>query len=189
MNVIPTPIQDLVVIEPRVFKDDRGYFFEQYNKEKMVQKGLNYEFIQDNQSKSTYGVIRGLHYQLAPYAQTKLVRAVVGKIFDVAVDLRKNSPTFGHWYGIELSDENFLQLLVPKGFAHGFSVMSETAIVHYKCDCLYNPQAERGINFADKSLNIDWKVEMEFAAVSSKDRVHPDLEKAEMNFVFGSPEL
>jgi dTDP-4-dehydrorhamnose 3,5-epimerase len=183
MNVIPTPIADLFVIEPRVFKDERGYFFEHYNEEKHKAVGLNHRFVQDNQSKSTYGVIRGLHYQLAPFAQTKLLRVIQGKIFDVAVDLRKNSKTFGHWYGVEISDDNFLQLLIPKGFAHGFSVLSETAIVHYKCDSVYNPAAEKGIVYSDKSLNIDWHISNKDAIVSPKDKMFPGFDKAEMNFL------
>lgn len=186
MNVIPTQIPDLFVIEPRVFRDERGYFFEQYNDEKFKKNGLNYKFVQDNQSKSSYGVIRGLHFQLAPYAQTKLVRAIQGKIFDVAVDIRKNSPTFGHWYGLELTDENFLQLLVPRGFAHGFSVLSETAIVHYKCDNLYNASSEKGIIYNDKSLDIDWQVPPKKALVSPKDKMLPDFDNAEINFLYGS---
>jgi dTDP-4-dehydrorhamnose 3,5-epimerase len=186
MKLHSTPIPDLFVIEPRVFRDDRGYFLESYNDDKFKANKLQYNFIQDNQSKSSYGVIRGLHYQLAPYAQTKLLRVIVGKIFDVAVDIRKNSPTFGNWYGIELSDDNFLQLIVPKGFAHGFSVLSETAIVQYKCDSLYAPQAEKGILFSDKSLNIDWHLKPEEAVVSPKDKILPDFDNAEMNFYYGS---
>lgn len=184
MNVLSTPVQDLVVIEPRVFRDDRGYFLEHFSEDKFTKAGLHYKFVQDNQSKSTYGVVRGLHYQLAPYAQSKLVRVIQGSIFDVAVDIRKNSPTFGHWYGIELTDENFLQLLVPKGFAHGFSVLSETAIVHYKCDNVYNPQAERGILYNDNSLDIDWHINIQKAIVSPKDKMWPAFDKAEMNFIF-----
>jgi dTDP-4-dehydrorhamnose 3,5-epimerase len=183
MNVIPTPIADLFVIEPHVFKDDRGYFYEQYNEEKFSNAGLNFRFVQDNQSKSAYGVIRGLHYQLAPFAQTKLLRAIKGKIFDVAVDLRKNSKTFGQWYGVELTEDNFLQLLIPKGFAHGFSVLSEIAVVHYKCDQLYNPSAEKGIVYNDKSLNIDWHIDPNDALVSPKDKILPGINSAEMNFV------
>lgn len=186
MNLIPTPIQDLIVIEPRLFRDERGYFFESFNEEKFKSAGLNYKFIQDNQSKSSYGVIRGLHYQLAPFAQTKLLRVLEGKIFDVAVDIRKNSPTFGHWYGIELSDDNFLQLLIPRGFAHGFSVLSDTATVLYKCDNAYNPASEKGIIYNDKSLDIDWHIKPEKAIVSPKDKMLPDFDKAEMNFVFGN---
>jgi dTDP-4-dehydrorhamnose 3,5-epimerase len=183
MNIISTPISDLYVIEPRVFKDDRGYFFEHYSDEKFKNAGLNYRFVQDNESKSSFGVIRGLHYQLAPFAQTKLLRVIQGKIFDVAVDLRKNSATFGHWYGVEISEDNFLQLLIPRGFAHGFSVLSNIAIVHYKCDYIYNPSAEKGILYNDKSLNIDWHINTKDALVSPKDKILPDFDKAEMNFL------
>jgi dTDP-4-dehydrorhamnose 3,5-epimerase len=186
MNVIPTPISDLYVIEPLVYRDERGYFLEHFNEERFKENSLHYKFVQDNQSKSSYGVIRGLHYQLAPYAQTKILRVIQGKVFDVAVDIRKNSPTFGHWYGIELSDDNFLQLLIPRGFAHGYSVLSETAIVHYKCDNFYNQSSEKGILYKDKSLDIDWHVDPQNALVSPRDKMWPDFENAEMNFLFGS---
>jgi dTDP-4-dehydrorhamnose 3,5-epimerase len=186
MNVIPTPILDLYVIEPRVFRDERGYFMEHFNAEKFKNKGLISHFVQDNQSKSSYGVIRGLHYQLAPYAQTKLIRVIEGRIFDVAVDIRKNSPTFGHYYGIELSGENNLQLLIPKGFAHGYSVLSQEAIVHNKCDSFYHPDAEKGILYSDPSLNIDWHLKPDEAVISPKDRMWPVFNKAEMNFTFGN---
>lgn len=184
MNLVETGIPDLYIIEPKIFADSRGYFFESYNQQALKTKGIDITFIQDNQSKSTYGVLRGLHYQLGPYAQTKLVRAIQGRIYDVAVDIRTNSPTFGKWFGVELSDENFKQLLVPQGFAHGFSVLSETAIVSYKCDNFYNKECERGIIFNDPSLNIDWKIDLSKAIVSSKDLVHPDLAHAEMNFYY-----
>jgi dTDP-4-dehydrorhamnose 3,5-epimerase len=174
------------VIEPRVFRDERGYFFEHYNEDKFKAKGLNYRFVQDNQSKSVFGVIRGLHYQLAPYAQTKLVRVIQGKVFDVAVDIRKNSPTFGNWYGIELSDENFLQLLIPRGFAHGYAVLSDTAVFQYKCDNPYNPESEKGILYSDKSLDIEWHVDPKDAIISPKDNILPDFDKAEMNFLYGN---
>ena len=186
MNIITTPIPDLLVIEPRIYRDERGYFYEHYNEDKFKKEGLNYKFVQDNQSKSVFGVIRGLHYQLAPFAQTKLVRAFQGKVFDVAVDIRKNSPTFGNWYGIELSDENFLQLLIPRGFAHGYAVLSETAVFHYKCDNPYNPASEKGILYSDKSLDIDWHVDPKDAIISPKDNILPDFERAEMNFLYGN---
>ncbi|MCX7986767.1 MAG: dTDP-4-dehydrorhamnose 3,5-epimerase [Bacteroidales bacterium] len=182
MNKIETPIRDLYILEPKVFRDDRGYFAELFNQQKFNDLGFSYQFVQDNQSCSTYGVIRGLHYQLAPYAQTKLVRAVRGKILDVAVDLRKESPTFGKWFGVELSEDNLLQLLIPRGFAHGFSVLSDSAIVHYKCDNFYHPQSERGINFNDPFLNIDWQIPVDKAIVSPKDRMWPTFDKADMNF-------
>jgi len=185
MNVIPTPIPDLFVIEPRVFRDERGYFLEHFNEEKFINAGFHYRFVQDNQSKSSQGVVRGLHYQLAPFAQTKLLRVIQGRVFDVAVDIRKNSPTFGNWYGIELSDDNFLQLLIPKGFAHGFSVISKTAVVQYKCDNFYNSSAEKGILYCDKSLDIDWHVDPKLILVSTKDKMLPDFDNAEMNFLYG----
>lgn len=182
MEIQKTPIDGLLIIKPDVFKDERGYFFESYNEERFINNGVSMKFVQDNQSKSSYGVIRGLHYQLEPYAQTKLVRVLQGKIYDVAVDIRKDSPTFGQWYGVELSDENFLQFLLPKGFAHGFSVLSQVAVVLYKCDNYYNKASERGIIYNDKSLNIDWKIKPEAVLVSDKDKMLNSFEKAEMNF-------
>lgn len=182
MEIEKTNLQDLLIIKPKVFEDNRGYFFESYNEKKYIEQGLKYHFVQDNESLSSYGIIRGLHYQLAPYAQTKLVRVITGKIFDVAVDLRQNSPTFGQWHGTELSEENKKQMLIPKGFAHGFSVLSETSIVFYKCDNFYHPESERGINYRDDELNIDWKIDLKEAVVSAKDKVLPDLKNADMNF-------
>lgn len=172
----------LYIIEPKVFEDRRGYFFESYNKKIFDEMGHNLTFVQDNQSKSTYGVIRGLHFQIAPYAQTKLVRVLEGIILDVVVDLRKGSPTFGKSYSIELSSENKRQLLVPKGFAHGFSVLSETAVVFYKCDEFYYPEYERGLLYNDHALSIDWKIERGKETVSAKDKLLPLFESAEMNF-------
>lgn len=184
MEIIRTKIQDLLIIKPIVFEDNRGYFFESYNENIFQEKGLNLSFVQDNESKSGYGVIRGLHYQLAPYSQTKLVRVIAGKVFDIAVDLRKDSPTFGKWSGIELSADNKIQFLIPKGFAHGFSVLSESATFIYKCDDLYNPKAERGINFNDPFLNIDWRIKPNEAIISPKDKVFPNFKEAEKNFEF-----
>jgi dTDP-4-dehydrorhamnose 3,5-epimerase len=184
MNVIDTPIPGLKIIEPKVFADERGYFFESFNEAVFVSHNLNYKFIQDNESKSTYGVIRGLHYQLEPYSQAKLVRVLQGKVFDVAVDIRKGSPGFGKWYGIELSSENKLQLLIPRGFAHGFSVLSETAVFSYKCDGLYRKDAERGILFNDPFLNIDWKINNDKNIISEKDKIQPLFNDAEKNFTF-----
>lgn len=186
MQVIKTEFPDLLIIEPKVFEDSRGYFFESFNSIKFQELGIDITFVQDNESKSSYGVIRGLHYQLSPYAQTKLIRVVSGKILDVVVDIRQNSPTFGKHFSIELSSDNKTQLLVPKGFAHGFAVLTETAIVSYKCDELYNPEAERGIRYNDPKLVIDWKIDNEKAIISSKDRVHPELINAEMNFLYGN---
>lgn len=182
MEVIQTKIPGLLIIKPKVFEDSRGYFFESYNRKKLEDHELHYEFVQDNESLSTYGTIRGLHYQLAPHAQTKLIRVISGKILDVAVDIRKNSPTFGQWVSTELSEENKAQLLVPRGFAHGFSVLSKQAVVFYKCDNLYNPESERGINFRDPQLNIDWQIDPADTIISAKDKVLPEFVEAEMNF-------
>lgn len=182
MEIIKTPIPDLLVIKPRVFEDARGFFTETYNEKTFKQAGIDIPFCQDNLSKSSYGVIRGLHYQLAPYSQTKLVSVLQGTVWDVAVDLRKDSTTFGQWYGVELSLENHLQFLIPKGFAHGFSVLSETAIFSYKCDDYYTPTSERGISYNDPFLNIDWKIPAEKSLVSEKDINHPVFKSAEMNF-------
>ena len=182
MEITTTPIADLLVITPKVFRDDRGYFLETFNIKKLEEAGINTSFVQDNESKSTQGVIRGLHYQLNPYAQGKLVRAIEGTVYDVAVDLRKDSPTFGQWYGVELSGENKKQFYIPRGFAHGFSVLSETAVFAYKCDAYYHPEAERGIRFDDPELNIDWKVDVQKAVVSVKDEANISFAKAEYNF-------
>jgi dTDP-4-dehydrorhamnose 3,5-epimerase len=184
MKIIKARIPDLLVIEPSVFEDDRGYFFESYNQSVFETENLRFNFVQDNQSKSRYGVIRGLHYQIEPYAQVKLVRVLSGKIFDVSVDIRKGSPTFGQWAGVELSEENKKQILIPKGLAHGFSVLSETAVVFYKCDNFYHPEADRGIIYNDKSLNIDWRIDAEDEIASEKDLQHPRLQEAENNFVY-----
>ena len=182
MKIEKTNIPDLLVIKPKVFEDNRGYFFESYNEKKFFEQDLTYAFVQDNESLSSYGIIRGLHYQLAPHAQAKLVRVIRGRIFDVAVDIRKNSPTYGEWHGTELSEENKKQMLIPKGFAHGFSVLSESAIVFYKCDDFYHPESERGIHYQDESLHIDWKIDPEKAIISDKDKKLPNLADADMNF-------
>jgi dTDP-4-dehydrorhamnose 3,5-epimerase len=182
MEVTETGIEGLLIIEPAIFKDDRGYFFESYNAEKFIKAGLDFTFVQDNQSKSSYGVVRGLHYQVEPYAQTKLVRVLQGKILDVAVDIRKSSSTFGKWISLEISDLNKKQMLIPKGFAHGFSVLSDTAVVLYKCDALYAPEAERGIIYNDRHLNIDWGIRPIDIIVSKKDKLLSSLKNAEINF-------
>jgi dTDP-4-dehydrorhamnose 3,5-epimerase len=170
MKVNNTKINGLYIIEPQVFEDERGYFFENYNKIKLDDAlKVEYNFVQDNESKSSYGVIRGLHFQLSPYSQAKLVRVIQGKVYDVAVDLRKHSPTFGKWVGVELSGENKKQFLIPKGFAHGFSVLSENAIFAYKCDEYYHPESESGIIYNDPALNIDWKIPEKNMIVSEKD--------------------
>ena len=175
IKVNETGIEGLQLIEPRIFRDPRGYFYESYNKERLEFHGLHDEFIQDNESRSTYGVIRGLHYQKEPYAQAKLVRVTEGSIFDVAVDIRPGSPTYGKWYGVEISADNFLQLFIPAGFAHGFSVLSDHATVLYKCDHYYHPQSESGIRFDDPVLQIDWKIDPDKIIVSEKDRILPYL--------------
>ncbi|MBN1927807.1 MAG: dTDP-4-dehydrorhamnose 3,5-epimerase [Prolixibacteraceae bacterium] len=182
MKITKTNIPGLLIIEPDVFTDDRGYFFESYNHAKFLDANIDPTFIQDNESKSVYGVIRGLHYQLDPYGQSKLIRVIEGKVWDVAVDIRKESPTFGEWFGLEISAENKKQFFIPKGFAHGFSVLSETAIFSYKCDKYYNKASERGIAYNDPQLGIDWNIDPANAIVSEKDRQHPGIENAEMNF-------
>lgn len=182
MKLHKTSIKDLWVIEPKVIKDQRGYFFESYNKQTFEEAGLHYNFVQDNQSLSRKNVIRGLHYQLAPYVQAKLVRILQGRVLDVAVDLRKNSPTFGKHFSVELSHENNLHFLIPGGFAHGFSVLSREAVLFYKCDNYYCKKAERGIAYNDSRLQIDWKTETDKALVSEKDAVLPKFEQAEKNF-------
>ncbi|MCW3074949.1 MAG: dTDP-4-dehydrorhamnose 3,5-epimerase [Flaviaesturariibacter sp.] len=173
MGFTTCDITGLVIIEPQVFEDDRGYFFEAYNEKRFKEAGIACDFIQDNQSKSSYGVIRGLHYQLPPYAQSKLVRVLEGSIIDVAVDLRKGSPTFGKQFSIELSADNKKQLFIPHGFAHGFSVLSQIAIVLYKCDQYYNKQSEAGIRFNDETLAIDWGIPPSQAVISEKDAILP----------------
>lgn len=176
MTIETTPIQDLLIINPTVFEDARGYFFEAYNQEKLAALGVTIDFVQDNQSFSKRGTLRGLHYQNPPFAQTKLVRVLQGDIIDVAVDIRRASPTYGQHFAIRLSAENKKQLLIPHGFAHGFSVISETAVVLYKCDQFYNKESEGGIRFDDPSLNIDWGIDLKDAIVSDKDLVLPGID-------------
>lgn len=175
MKIRKTDIEGLIIIEPSVFEDKRGYFYESYNETSYHAAGITNRFVQDNQSKSSYGVIRGLHMQVEPYAQAKLIRVIEGSVFDVALDVRKGSPTYGKWFGLELSAENKLQMLVPKGCCHGFSVVSETATVFYKCDEFYKPGSEAGINFDDPDLAIDWRIPAEKAIVSEKDLALPFL--------------
>ena len=182
MRIEKTDIEGLLVIEPKIFRDERGYFYESYNQQQFENNQLETDFVQDNQSKSVRGVVRGLHYQLNPYAQTKLVRVLQGVIFDVAVDIRKDSPTYGNWFGLELSEENMKQLLIPGGFAHGFSVLSDTAVVFYKCDQFYNPGHERGIRLDDPDLGIDWKIRKDEMIISSRDSELPSFAEADMNF-------
>ena len=181
---LETDFSGLALFEPKVFGDDRGYFFESYNEKLMADAGITTVFRQDNQSFSRYGVIRGLHFQLNPYSQSKLVRVVEGEIYDVALDLRKGSPTFGKWFGIELSAQNKRQLYIPQGFAHGFSVLSQQATILYKCDNFYNQQYEGGVIYDDPALGIDWKIDPAGAIVSDKDKTLPTLDKVETNFIY-----
>lgn len=175
MQIRETAIDGLLILEPRVFEDARGYFFESYHKQELEDHGIKFSFDQDNQSRSAFGVIRGLHFQKDPWAQTKLIRVIEGMIYDVAVDIRPGSPSFGQWYGLEISAKNHLQLLVPAGFAHGFSVLSEFATVLYKCDTYYHPESESGIHCYDPDLRIDWKIDLNRAVLSKKDRNLPFL--------------
>ncbi|MFT3702254.1 MAG: dTDP-4-dehydrorhamnose 3,5-epimerase [Agriterribacter sp.] len=184
MPFIKTNFQGLFVFEPVVFEDERGYFFESYNQATFSAEGLEYKWVQDNQSKSSYGVVRGLHFQNPPKAQAKLIRVLSGTILDIAVDIRKGSPTYGQSFAIELSHENKLQLLIPHGFAHGFSVLSKEATVMYKCDCLYDKQSEGGISYSDPLLSIDWKIPADKMIISGKDVASPPLSQAKNDFVF-----
>ena len=174
MRVKETPLKDCYIIEPIIFEDDRGYFYEKYNEKRFENlTGLNGHFVQDNISKSSYGVLRGLHLQKGEYAQAKLVSCLEGEVWDVAVDLRVDSPTFGQWYGVELTAENKRQFYIPRGFAHGFSVLSDIAIFTYKCDNFYNKESEGGILWNDTDLNIDWKLPTEVIQLSEKDKIQP----------------
>ncbi len=183
MKIQETEFAGLYVIEPGVYYDPRGYFFESCRQDWFA-SFADVHFVQDNESKSSHGVLRGLHYQLAPFSQTKLIRVTLGKIWDVVVDIRRGSPTFGRWFGIELNDENKKQLFIPKGFAHGFSVLSEHAIVSYKCDNYYHAPSESGIRYNDAKISIDWKIDLDTAIVSNKDKVWPGIDEANYNFVF-----
>jgi dTDP-4-dehydrorhamnose 3,5-epimerase len=182
MKVVETGFKGLFVLEPRVFADERGYFFESFNSQTFKNNDLDFEWVQDNQSQSKYGVVRGLHFQKPPYAQTKLIRVLKGEILDVVVDLRHDMPTYGKSFSIVLSSQNHLQLLIPKGFAHGFSVLSEEADVMYKCDALYNKESESGILFNDPKLGIDWQVEQDKMVVSDKDLVLPAFDAQHILF-------
>lgn len=184
MEKIETGIPGLFLLKPRVFEDSRGFFFESFNKKEMDFLNIGYDWVQDNQSRSAYGVIRGLHFQQDPFAQAKLVRVLEGRILDVAVDIRKGSPTHGKVYAVELSEENRLQLLIPRGFAHGFSVLSPTAGVLYKCDNYYSNKHEGGIRVDDPDLNIDWKVPMSNAIISDKDKVLPAFKDLSTQFTY-----
>ena len=182
MNVIKTAIPDVLIIEPKIFRDDRGYFFESFSQKEFEEKVGKINFVQDNESMSSYGVMRGLHFQRPPFTQSKLVRCVRGKVLDVAVDIRLGSPTYGKHVAVELTEENHLQFFVPRGFAHGFSVLSDTAIFQYKCDNFYAPEADGGIQLMDDSLNIDWRIPQEKAILSPKDTKHPFLKNLDNPF-------
>jgi dTDP-4-dehydrorhamnose 3,5-epimerase len=184
MAFTETGFPDLLVYDPIVFRDPRGYFFESYSERAFLEGGVGIRFVQDNQARSVYGVVRGLHYQNPPHAQTKLLRVLQGSILDVAVDLRRNSPTYGKVFSIELSAENMKQLLVPKGFAHGYSVLSETAEVFYKCDEFYHKESEGGLAYNDPFLNIDWRIPAERMIISEKDTKYNGFENCTHNFVF-----
>lgn len=175
MNIIKTSIEGLLIIEPRVFEDARGYFLESFSERTFTEQVAPVHFVQDNESMSTYGVVRGLHFQRPPFTQTKLVRCVVGSVLDVAVDLRRDSATYGQHVAVELSADNHRQLFIPKGFAHGFAVLSPTAIFQYKCDEFYHPESEGGISLDDPALGIDWRIPLDSAIRSEKDRRHPLL--------------
>lgn len=182
MEVIKTAIEGVVIIEPKVFKDARGYFFESFSQREFEEKVSKINFVQDNESMSSYGVMRGLHFQCPPYTQSKLVRCVKGAVLDVAVDIRKGSPTFGQHVAVELTEDNHRQFFVPRGFAHGFAVLSETAVFQYKCDNFYAPQADGGISIKDDSLGIDWKIPTDKALLSEKDTHHVCLEDFDSPF-------
>lgn len=187
MKVLKTAIEGLLIIEPTVFSDSRGYFFESYNKQRFKDEtGLDINFVQDNESMSSYGVMRGLHFQRPPFSQRKLVRCVKGKVLDVAVDIRKGSPTYGQHVAVELTEDNHRQFFVPRGFAHGFAVLSQTAVFQYKCDNFYAPQADGGINIKDETLGIDWQIPMDRAILSDKDLKHPNLADFDSPFEYNN---
>ena len=182
MEVIKTAIDGVYILEPRIFRDDRGYFFESFSQREFEEKIGKINFVQDNESKSSYGVMRGLHFQRPPYAQSKLVRCVKGAVLDVAVDIRKGSPTYGQHVAVELTADNHRQFFIPRGFAHGFAVLSDEAIFQYKCDNFYAPQADGGISILDASSNIDWQIPTEKAILSEKDTKHPLLQDFDSPF-------
>ena len=184
MEVIKTAIDGVVIIEPKVFKDQRGYFFESFSQREFEAKVRKINFVQDNESMSSYGVMRGLHFQRPPYTQSKLVRCVKGKVLDVAVDIRKGSPTYGQHVAVELSEDNHRQFFVPRGFAHGFAVLSDTAVFQYKCDNFYAPQADGGISIKDERLGIDWKIPTDMVILSEKDTLHSCLKDFDSPFSY-----
>ncbi|MDR2064478.1 MAG: dTDP-4-dehydrorhamnose 3,5-epimerase [Prevotellaceae bacterium] len=180
MEIIKTQIEDVLIVKPEILADSRGYFFESFVQEEFERKVCKTVFVQDNESKSSYGVLRGLHYQLPPFAQAKLVRVIKGKVLDVAVDIRKNSPTFGKYAAVELSEENHLQLFIPRGFAHGFVVLADETVFQYKCDNYYCPQSEGAIIWNDEKIGIDWKIPEQDIILSEKDKKHPELAHAKI---------
>lgn len=182
MNVIKTDIEGVVIIEPRLFRDDRGYFFESFSQREFDEKVRPIRFVQDNESKSSYGVLRGLHFQKPPFAQSKLVRVIKGAVLDVAVDIREGSPTFGRYVAVELTEGNHLQFFIPRGFAHGFSVLTDEVIFQYKCDNFYAPQSEGALAWDDPDLDINWKIPADKVLLSEKDKHHPRLKEAEWLF-------
>lgn len=186
MKIIETAIEGVVIIEPRLFKDERGYFFESFSQREFEEKIRKISFIQDNESKSSYGVLRGLHFQKPPYAQSKLVRVIKGAVLDVAVDIRKGSPTFGKHVAVELTEENHLQLFIPRGFAHGFSVLSQEVIFQYKCDNFYAPQSEGALAWDDSDLNINWRIPTNQIILSEKDKHHEKLKDASWLFDYNT---
>ena len=186
MEVIKTEIEGVVIIEPRIFHDERGYFYESFSQREFEEKVCKTVFVQDNQSKSSYGVLRGLHFQKAPYSQSKLVRCIKGKVLDVAVDIRKGSPTFGKYVAVELSEDNHRQFFVPRGFAHGFAVLSDVAVFQYKCDNYYNKESEGSIAWNDESLSIDWKIDMDKVILSEKDKNSKPLAQADYLFDYNT---
>lgn len=173
MEIIKTKLDGVVIIEPKIFRDSRGYFFESFSQREFEEKVCKINFVQDNESMSSYGVMRGLHFQRPPFTQAKLVRCVKGAVLDVAVDIRKDSPTYGQHVAVELTEDNHCQMFIPHGFAHGFSVLSETAVFQYKCDQFYHPESDAGISILDKSLGIDWRIPTDKAILSDKDTRHP----------------
>ena len=184
MNIIRTEIPDVVIIEPRVFGDSRGYFFESFSEREFKEKVADVNFVQDNESRSCHGVVRGLHFQKPPHAQAKLVRVVKGRVLDVAVDIRKGSPTYGRYVEVELSEDNHRMVYIPKGFAHGFAVLSEDAVFQYRCDDYYAPEAEGAISWNDPDLNIDWRLPSEKVILSAKDTSHPLFKDADIPFEY-----
>lgn len=184
MEIIDTEIDGPKILKPRVFTDSRGYFFESYSKKLFDQEVAPVDFVQDNESCSSYGVIRGLHFQRPPFCQAKLVRCVKGSVLDIAVDIRKGSPTYGRHIAVELSDTNQFQFFIPHGFAHGFSVLSDVAVFQYKCDNYYHPEAEGGLSILDKDLNIDWHIDPANAILSDKDLKHPSIKDFDSPFIF-----